>query len=133
LAVIIADTDILIDYLNDRSPVADCVAELIQAESLQTSSITCFELLSGARPGKRGDRVRHLVDNIAVLPLDMASAKRAAEIRQSLEARGDAIGMADSLTAGIALANDLPLMTRNREHFAAVEGLRLEPIDASSD
>lgn len=131
--MIIADTDILIDYLNDRSPVAERVAELIQTESLQTSSINCFELLSGARPGKRGDRARHLVENIAVLPLDLASAKRAAEIRQSLEAGGDAIGMADSLIAGIALANDLPLMTRNRKHFEAVEGLRLVPVDVSRD
>lgn len=131
--MIIADTDILIDYLNDRSPVADRVAELIETESLQTSSINCFELLSGARPGKRGDRARDLVENIPVLPLDLASAKSAAEIRQSLEAGGDAIGMADSLIAGIALSNDLPLMTRNRKHFEAVRGLRLVAIDASGD
>jgi predicted nucleic acid-binding protein len=33
--------------------------------------------------------------------------------------------MADSLIAGIAIANDLELLTRNRKHFAKVEGLRL--------
>jgi predicted nucleic acid-binding protein len=130
VAVIIADTDILIDYLNDRSPVADQVAELIQTESLQTSSVNCLELLSGARTGKRGDRARHLIENIIVLPLDLTAAKKAAEIRQSLEGAGDGIGMADSLIAGIAVANDLPLMTRNRRHFAAVEGLRLVPVSS---
>ena len=125
MALIIADTDILIDYLNGKAPAADRVAELIAAESLQTSSINCFELLSGARPGKRGERARDLVENIPVLPLDLASAKRAAAIRQSLEGGGEAIGMADSLIAGIALANDLPLPTRNRKHFEEIEGLRL--------
>ena len=125
MALIIADTDILIDYLNGKAPAADRVAELIAAESLQTSSINCFELLSGARPGKRGERARDLVENIPVLPLDLASAKRAAAIRQSLEGGGEAIGMADSLIAGIALANDLPLLTRNRKHFEEIEGLRL--------
>jgi len=129
--VILADTDILIDYLNGRPPVADRVAELIAAESLQTSSVNCFELLSGARPGKRGDRARDLVENIPVLSLDLAAAKKAAEIRQSSEAHGDAIGMADSLIAGIAVANDLPLMTRNRRHFEGVAGIRLVDPAAS--
>jgi len=33
--------------------------------------------------------------------------------------------MADSLIAGIALANQLPLFTRNRKHFEKVPGLKL--------
>lgn len=28
----------------------------------------------------------------------------------------------------LAFVNDLPLMTRNRNHFAAIEGLRLVPL-----
>jgi tRNA(fMet)-specific endonuclease VapC len=131
--VILADTDVLIDYLNDRPPVSDQVARLIQAESLQTSSVNCFELLSGARPGKRGDQVRHFVENIPVLPLDLAAAKKAAAIRQSLEGSGNTIAMADSLVAGIALANNLPLLTRNRRHFEAVEGLRIVALTAPSE
>jgi predicted nucleic acid-binding protein len=35
--------------------------------------------------------------------------------------------MADSLIAGIALVNDLSLLTRNRKHFERIEGLRLLP------
>jgi predicted nucleic acid-binding protein len=33
--------------------------------------------------------------------------------------------MADSLIAGIALAQGATLLTRNRRHFARVEGLKL--------
>jgi len=123
--VILVDTDILIDYLNDWSPMAERVTALIKADSLQTTSINCFELLSGARAGKRGDRTREFVNNIPVLSLDLPSAKKAAEIRQTLEKVGAAIEMADSLIAGIALENNLPLLTRNRRHFEGVEGLRL--------
>jgi predicted nucleic acid-binding protein len=36
--------------------------------------------------------------------------------------------MADSLIAGIALANDLPLLTRNRSHFERVPDLKLVDI-----
>jgi predicted nucleic acid-binding protein len=41
--------------------------------------------------------------------------------------------MADSLIAGSALVNNLPLLTRNRKHFENVEGLRLVPLGQSTD
>jgi predicted nucleic acid-binding protein len=39
------------------------------------------------------------------------------------------IGLADILSAGICLSNNLPLLTRNVEHFNRVEGLRLVSPD----
>jgi len=123
--LILADTDVLIDYLMGTQPVASQVLEYSESETLQTSAITCFELLSGAKEGKRGDKVRHLVATIPVLPLDRAAAAQAAAVRQQLANSGFSIGMADSLIAGIALANGLPLLTRNRKHFENVEGLRV--------
>jgi tRNA(fMet)-specific endonuclease VapC len=125
--LIIADTDVLIDYLAGTQPVADQVRAYAESDSLQTSAITCFELLSGARDGKRGDRVRRLVAAIPVLPLDREAATRAAAVRQRLARSGVSIGMADSLIAGIALVNSLPLLTRNRKHFEHIEGLSLIP------
>lgn len=125
--MILADTDVLIDYLAGTQPVADQVQAYAQSDVLQTSAITCFELLSGAREGKRGDRVRRLVAAIPVLSLDRQAAARAAVARQQLARSGFSIGMADSLIAGIALENNLPLLTRNRKHFEHIEGLRLLP------
>jgi tRNA(fMet)-specific endonuclease VapC len=129
MAMIIADTDVLIDYLAGTQPVADQVMEYAESDSLQTSAITCFELLSGAWDGKRGDRVRRLVAAIPVLPLTREAATKAAAVRQRLARSGVSIGMADSLIAGIALLNGSPLLTRNRKHFENVEGLRLVPRD----
>jgi tRNA(fMet)-specific endonuclease VapC len=126
--LIIADTDVLIDYLAGTQPVADQVMAYAESDSLQTSAINCFELLSGAWEGKRGDRVRRLVAAIPVLPLNREAAIRAAAVRQRLARSGFSIGMADSLIAGIALVNGLPLLTRNRKHFENVEGLRLLPL-----
>jgi predicted nucleic acid-binding protein len=74
--LIIADTDVLIDYLAGTQPAADQVLAYAESDSLQTSAITCFELLSGARYGKRGDTVRRLVGAIPVLPLDREAAAR---------------------------------------------------------
>jgi len=131
--LIVADTDVLIDYLAGTQPAADEVMAYAESDSLQTSAITCFELLSGARDGKRGDRVRRLVAAIPVLPLDREAASRAAIVRQRLARSGVSIGMADSLIAGVALVNNLPLLTRNRKHFENVEGLRLLPLRQSTN
>lgn len=92
---------------------------------MQTSAISCFELLSGAWEGKRGDAIRRFVATIPVISLDRGAAEAAANVRQELTKSGSTIGMGDSLIAGIALANTLPLFTRNREHFERVEGLEL--------
>lgn len=130
--MIVADTDVLIDYLAGTRPVAEQVMAYVESDSLQTSAITCFELLSGARDGKRGDRVRRFVAAIPVLPLDREAASRAADVRQRLARSGSPIGMADSLIAGVALANNLPLLTRNRRHFENIEGLHLIPVGQSN-
>ena len=55
LALILADTDVLIDYLAGVQPVTSQIAGYAAAGRLQTTAITCFELLSGAGEGKRGD------------------------------------------------------------------------------
>ena len=130
--MILADTDVLIDYLMGTQPIAIQVLEYSESETLQTSAITCFELLSGAKEGKRGDKVRHLVATIPVLPLDREAATRAAAVRQQLTSSGFSIAMADSLIAGIALANGLPLLTRNRKHFEHVDGLRVLALGESA-
>jgi predicted nucleic acid-binding protein len=59
------------------------------------------------------------------LPLDERSADTAAEIRRTLERSGAAIGLADSLIAGIVVACGGVLLTRNRRHFERVQGLAL--------
>lgn len=126
--MIIADTDVLIDFLHGISPVHDQIARYIGAEELATTVITVFELLSGGDEGKRARATRELAQSLYVLPLDFGSAERAAGFIRRLEKSGKSIGLADSLIAGIAVAHDLPLLTRNRSHFFRVPGLRLVDI-----
>lgn len=123
--MILADTDVLIDFLAGIEPALRGVSGFVAADRLQTSAISCFELLSGAREGKRGERVRKLVAALPVVPLDRKAAEQAAGVRRHLERAGETIGMADSLIAGIALANELPLFTRNGRDFEKVPGLTL--------
>ena len=123
--MILADTDVLIDFLAGVEPAKSQLIAFTEAGRLQTTAITSFELLSGAPAGAAGDKVRKLVSTLVVIPLDQRAAERAAYVRRTLEAQGQSIGMADSLIAGIALALDVPLFTRNRKHFERVEKLSL--------
>lgn len=47
------------------------------------------------------------------------------EIVGALVRVGEPIGVADSMIAATALANDLTLVTRNQKHFKRVRGLRI--------
>jgi tRNA(fMet)-specific endonuclease VapC len=125
--LILADTDVLIDYLAGTHSIADQVKSYIESDRFQTTAVSCFELLSGAGDNRRGDEVRRLLAAIPVLALDREGATQAAIVRQQLSSDGLSIGMGDSLIAGIALANDLPLFTRNLKHFENVRNLDLIP------
>jgi predicted nucleic acid-binding protein len=111
--MIVADTDVLIDYLHDRGE-ADAVDFSLSRGVLRTTVITRFELLSGAKTARQQARVRQLLDAIPSLDLDDQAADTASEIRRSLERSGATIGMADSLIAGIVLSAGGDLLTRNR-------------------
>jgi tRNA(fMet)-specific endonuclease VapC len=123
--MMIADTDVLIDFLSDTRPVAARVALELEHAALQTTAITRFELLAGARTQRQERMIAELLAALPTLPLDAAAADRAAAVRRALETQGRAIGMGDSLIAGIVLMHRGTLLTRNRDHFERVPGLRL--------
>jgi predicted nucleic acid-binding protein len=52
--MMIADTDVLIDYLTGRGDGATLVAAELRRGTLQTTVVTRFELLAGARTRRPG-------------------------------------------------------------------------------
>ena len=125
----IADTDVLIDYLFGKGPAAERVYLELERGDLRTTVITRFELLCGARSDRQRKFAEELLEALPTLVLDRAAADTAAEIRQTLESRGEDIGMADCLIAGIVLRHEGILLTRNKKHFERVEGLHLATLD----
>jgi predicted nucleic acid-binding protein len=121
----VADTDVLIDFLAGAEPAAERVASELERGSLLTTVITRFELLSGARNSRQENSIRQLLAAVPALELGDEAADKAAEVRRSLDRSGAAIGMADSLIAGIVLVHRGVLLTRNRRHFERVPELRL--------
>jgi tRNA(fMet)-specific endonuclease VapC len=126
--MMVADTDVLIDFLDGRAPAAERMALELDRGQLRMTVISRFELLAGAKSARQQAVVGALLGALPCLPLDEPGADHAAEIRQSLERDGVPIRMADSLIAGIVLAHRGMLLTRNRQHFERVPGLVLGHI-----
>lgn len=122
MAITVADTDVLIDFLHGRP--SEHVQEELAGGTLASTSITEFELLSGA-VGRARQQIETLLAAIDILPFDSGAAGTAAEVRHKLEQAGQPIGTADYLIAGICLSRGAWLLTRNDRHFARVPGLRL--------
>ncbi len=126
--MIVADTDVLIDFLSGKGAGADAVTRELAHGGLATTAVTWFELHAGTVSPKQKRVIDQLFEAIPVLPLDLKAADRAAAVHRSLLQRGREIGMADSLIAGIALHNGAALLTRNRGHFERVQGLELAAL-----
>ncbi|MBE7437413.1 MAG: type II toxin-antitoxin system VapC family toxin [Spirochaetales bacterium] len=124
MALIVADTDVIIDFLRG-SELADRVEMELRTGRLATTVISVFELQVGIRNGREERAVRDVLVALTVLPLDADRAGRAAGIVQELRRLGKTIGMADALIAGICLAHEGILLTRNTKDFADVPGLHL--------
>jgi tRNA(fMet)-specific endonuclease VapC len=125
VAVIIADTDVLIDFLRGRGGAAKRVAIELETRSFGTTAITAFELRSGAHTSNQRKGIDTLLDAMTLLSFGPEEARIAADLRLQLESQGQAIGMADCMIAAVCIANDGVLLTRNRQHFERVEGLTL--------
>jgi predicted nucleic acid-binding protein len=119
----IADTDVLVDFLIGREPGASAIALSLETGDLAIAAVTRFELLAAARSEAERERVGALLAALPTLPLSEAAAQRAAEVRRAAEEEGREIGFADSLIAGIALNSGGILLTADRARFEAAAGL----------
>jgi predicted nucleic acid-binding protein len=126
--MMVADTDVLIDFLQGAEPAARRIGLELEHQALVTTVVTRFELLAGARHDRQRRLIAELLSALPCLPLDEAAADRAASVRQTLVANGIDIGMGDSLIAGIVLVHRRILLTRNRRHFERVPELSLGTI-----
>jgi predicted nucleic acid-binding protein len=137
---VLLDTDTLSE-LSRGNPAVTARARAYLAEfgRLTISAVTVFERLRGYRQaihaGKPFQRQMHAFEALSaqsvVLPFDDAAADVAATIWSAVS-RAQRQHLGDILIAAIAVARQLPLVTRNRrdfEVFAKSSGLNLRLVD----
>lgn len=125
--MIVLDSDILIDIVDQREPAFSFVAELQRTgELLGTTSINTAEVLRGVAPGSKGvARIVRVLSAFQELPLGPAASRRYGSVMHALDRAGTSIPALDGLIAAVALENGGRLVTRNGKDFAKVPGLEL--------
>ncbi|MCP9891948.1 type II toxin-antitoxin system VapC family toxin [Cyanobium sp. Aljojuca 7D2] len=113
-ALLVVDTDVLIDYLRDQ---AQAVAFLEDSDQpLAVSVVTIAELYVGVRAGEERQRLDAFVQAFEVLSLEREAAAVAGLWRQQY-GRSHGTGLADALIAASVHAAGASLATLNRRHF----------------
>lgn len=125
--LVVADTDLVIDFLRGSDPGASFVGERLREGRLRVTAITAFELRLGSGFFRRKGRIDLLLAD-RTLPLDALAAVHAGDVFVSLAGKGQGIGVKDALVAGTCRRFGFPLATRNTRHFERVPGLSLAPI-----
>ena len=120
------DTSVIIDFLAGNEKIVALVKELAEKEEIKTTTITEYELLK-----HRTELERQVAENflsaIIVCPFDRASAGKAALLFEKLSKAGKMINENDLLIAGISLANDEVLLTRDRK-FGAIDDANIKIV-----
>ncbi len=68
--------------------------------------------------------INSLLKSLNILEVDIHAAKKAAEIHAGLKNTRSSLELEDVLIAGIVIANNEELMTKNINHFMRIPGLR---------
>ncbi|MEA3254552.1 MAG: type II toxin-antitoxin system VapC family toxin [Candidatus Altiarchaeota archaeon] len=125
------DTDILVGLLRG-DPNAKEKIKNFQDKGIEVSTtpINACELFKGAfksaYPKENSDLVGSLLKNMKLLNFDIKSSKIIGEEMDRLRRRGDSLGEMDVMIAGMAIANNEILVTKNINHFKRIRNLRIE-------
>lgn len=128
---VLLDSSFLVDLLRSQ-PGAQRLLEKLESSSevLLLATPVVYELLSGVR--HRGSRpelakVEAVLREHPSVEFDLASARRAAEVRAELYRAGRPAGVVDVMLAGIAMAHGHTIASRNVgfEEISELFGFRL--------
>jgi tRNA(fMet)-specific endonuclease VapC len=124
------DTDILSYYFKGDTIVVDNFRRyLAHFDIIEISLITYYEIMSGLlykNSLKQLELFDDFVSENIVVTLTEESCKIASEIYSKLRTNGELIDDIDLLIAGIAIENEMVLVTNNENHFNRITGLRIE-------
>lgn len=135
--MIILDTNVL-SALMRRTPDKDVIAWLDRQPrtSVWTTAVTILEVRFGLQILPAGKRRTLLIqafevalDTIGkrVAPFDAAAAQQAGDLMASRQKKGRPVELRDTMIAGIVLAHNATIATRNITHFDDISASVVNP------
>jgi tRNA(fMet)-specific endonuclease VapC len=124
------DTDILSYYFKGNLKVIGRFDSYLGVfDSIEICIITYYEITSGLLAKKAFRQLQvfeQFVDENKIVHLSEKSSKISAELYASLRQSGNIIDDIDLLIAGVAIENELVLVTNNEKHFGRIPNLKIE-------
>ena len=114
------DTDILIDLLDGEEKIPDKFIDF----KIHITSISAFEYSLGK---VSYDQSLEVLSKFVILDLGIKEGILAADIFKDLKGKNLELDFRDVMIASICIINDVPLFTRNLNHFQRLKeyGLKL--------
>jgi len=124
------DTNICI-YIIKKKPIKVFKKfSRLEIGELKISSITFAELYFGVYNSQNIEKNLNTIKNFLlpfeIIDFDEKSAIEYAKIKANLRKKGQIIGELDMQIAGVALSNNLILITNNEKEFNRIENLKIE-------
>lgn len=127
---VLVDTDILSYFLKGNEKVFLRFQEYLRDfDHINISIITYYEIASGLTFKSAEKQLRifeEFCSSSAIINLSKDSIKMSAEIYANQRKKGEAVDDIDILIAGIAISNDMVLITNNTKHFGKIDGLEID-------
>jgi tRNA(fMet)-specific endonuclease VapC len=127
---VLIDTDILSYYFKgDEIVIEHFKKYLKEYDMIEISLVTYYEIAGGLLAKNAVKQLTVFEDFVAgnmVVPMTDKSARISAELYSSLRQNGQIIDDIDLLIAGIAIENELTLVTNNESHFKRIPGLKIK-------
>jgi tRNA(fMet)-specific endonuclease VapC len=121
--VVCLDTSVIIDFLNGEKKITELINSYALREIISVTTITEYELLKHKDKIKR-EIAEGVINSMQLYNFDRKSAAEAARIFERLNSIGKMINQNDIFIAGIALANNELLITRD-EKFNYINNERI--------
>lgn len=127
---VLIDTDILSYFFKGNPNVISKFEEYLQNfDVIEVSIITYYEIISGLLAKnalKQLSIFDDFVTNCHILPMTEKSARISSNLYASLRKSGNTVDDIDLFIAGIAIENNMTLVTNNERHFIRIEDLVIE-------
>lgn len=124
------DTDILSYYFKGDPDVVNKFNQYLdQFDLIEISLVSYYEITSGLLAKNALKQLAVFDDFVAensILPLTEKSVKISAELYSTLRQSGKIIDDIDLLIAGVAIENEMILVTNNENHFGRIPGLTID-------
>jgi predicted nucleic acid-binding protein len=125
VALIIVDTDILIDVGRGEQTALDCLQRIEQQFQLAISVVTQMELIVGCRNKVELNKLEKFLQYFQSLKLTEQISDRAVKLLGQYRLSHGLL-IADALIAATALEYDEEFITKNQRDYRFIDGLKLQ-------